>query len=164
MEEQHLVPFFNDTDSNRDDDDNSIDDSSLEVTSTIDENECELIRLSTYLNLDSTIDDEGDDDQASKWPETPPSSSNSSDIEQFDDSQQGSSSTLASNNDNTQEKCIKRKRRQWNIKEKLDAVALFDKNKSKRKTALMKGCTSAQLRNWIKNKEHLIKMYKQKKG
>ncbi|CAF4340238.1 unnamed protein product, partial [Rotaria magnacalcarata] len=89
--------------------------------------------------------------------------SDSSDIEQLDNSQQESLSTSESTNSNIQEKCFKRKQRQWNIKEKLDAVALFDKNKSKRKTTAMNGCTSAQLRNWIKNKEILINMYKQKK-
>jgi len=34
-----------------------------------------------------------------------------------------------------QEKSIKRKRRQWSIKERVDAIALFDKNQSKHKTA-----------------------------
>ncbi|CAM4989512.1 unnamed protein product, partial [Rotaria socialis] len=52
--EQHLAPFYKNTDSNYDDDNSSSGDSILEVTSNIDENESELIRLSTYLHLDST--------------------------------------------------------------------------------------------------------------
>ncbi|CAF3889076.1 unnamed protein product [Rotaria sordida] len=45
-----------------DDDDNSSDsDSNVEVTSTIDESENELVRLSTYLQLESQFDN--DDDQ-----------------------------------------------------------------------------------------------------
>ena len=69
-------------------------------------------------------------------------------------------STASTNNNNIQEK---HKRRQWSIKEKLDAVGLYEKNQSKCKTAYAKGCTPAQLRNWIKNKDDLLKMYKNKK-
>ncbi|CAM4843231.1 unnamed protein product [Rotaria magnacalcarata] len=138
MEEQHFAPFYKNTDSNYDDDNSFSGDSSLEVTSNIDENESELIGLSTYLHLDSTNGDvsDGHSDQTSKWPETPPISSDSSDIEQLDNSQQESLSTSESTNSNIQEKCFKRKRRQWNIKEKLDAVALFNKNKSAKRKRL----------------------------
>ncbi|CAM4943318.1 unnamed protein product [Rotaria socialis] len=60
----------------------------VEVTSSIDECENELVRLSTYLQLES--DYENDDDQAIEWPEPPPSliSPDSSDIEELCDSQQ----------------------------------------------------------------------------
>ncbi|CAF5185558.1 unnamed protein product, partial [Rotaria magnacalcarata] len=109
MEEQHFAPFYKNTDSNYDDDNSFSGDSSLEVTSNIDENESELIGLSTYLHLDSTNGDgsDGDSDQTSKWPETPPISSDSSDIEQLDNSQQESLSTSESTNSNIQEKCFK---------------------------------------------------------
>ena len=57
MEEQHLIPICFDEDSSCDDCENSDDDSSLsvEVTSTIDENENELLRLSTNLKFNHII-------------------------------------------------------------------------------------------------------------
>ncbi|CAF3943886.1 unnamed protein product, partial [Rotaria sp. Silwood1] len=163
MDEQHLAPLSADEDS-RFDGYSSSDDASVEVTSTIDECENELVRLSTYLQLESEFDN--DDDQAFEWPEPPPTllSSSSSDIEELADSQQVVLSTTSFNNGDAQEKSKKCKRRQWSTLEKLDAIALFDKNQSKRKTANEKGCTPAQLRNWIHNKENLLKMYKNKKG
>ncbi|CAF3267855.1 unnamed protein product [Rotaria sp. Silwood2] len=163
MDEQHLAPLSADEDS-RFDGYSSSDDASVEVTSTVDECENELVRLSTCLQLESEFDN--DDDQAFEWPEPPPTllSSSSSDIEELADSQQVVLSTTSFNNGDTQEKSNSCKRRQWSIKEKLDAIALFDKNQSKRKTANEKGCTPAQLRNWIHNKENLLKMYKNKKG
>ncbi|CAF5143923.1 unnamed protein product, partial [Rotaria sp. Silwood1] len=75
-----------------------------------------------------------------------------SDIEELADSQQVVLSITSFNNGDAQEKSKKCKRRQWSIIEKLDAIALFDKNQSKRKTANKKGCTPAQLPNWIHNK------------
>jgi hypothetical protein len=60
-----------------------------------------------------------------------------------------------------QEKPTKRKRHQWTVKEKLDAVALFDKNQSKRETAKKKrvyNYSVTQIHDWIKNKENLFKM------
>jgi hypothetical protein len=59
---------------------------------------------------------------------------------------------------------MKRKRRQWSVKEKLYAIQLFEKNQSKHKTSNITGCTRAQLRNWILNKEDLFGIYKHKKG
>ncbi|CAF1448613.1 unnamed protein product [Rotaria sordida] len=61
-EEQHLASLSDDEGPSFDDDDNSSDsDSNVEVTSTIDESENELVRLSTYLQLESQFDN--DDDQ-----------------------------------------------------------------------------------------------------
>ncbi|CAF4950621.1 unnamed protein product, partial [Rotaria socialis] len=79
--------------------------SSVEVTSSIDECENELVRLSTYLQLES--DCENDDDQAFEWPEPPPSliSPDSSDIEELCDSQQVILSATSLHNDNIREKC-----------------------------------------------------------
>jgi hypothetical protein len=163
MEEQHLAPLCSDEDSSFDNYNSSDDDSSVEITSTIDECENELVRLSTYLQLES--EDDNDDDQTFEWPAPPPSLlfSSSSDDE-LNDSQPIVLSTTSNANVDIQEKSMKRKRRQWTVKEKLDAIALFDKNQSKRETAKKEGCTTAQLRNWIKNKENLFKMYKKKKG
>ena len=57
MEEQHLIPICFDEVSSCDDCENSDDDSnsSVEVTSTIDENENELLRLSIYLKFNYII-------------------------------------------------------------------------------------------------------------
>jgi hypothetical protein len=61
MEEQHLLSLgVVDEDSSFNDYNSSGDDSSVEITSTIDEYESELVRLSTYLQLESD-DDDGDD-------------------------------------------------------------------------------------------------------
>ncbi|CAF3411643.1 unnamed protein product [Rotaria socialis] len=136
MEEEHLVRFYADEDSSFDDRNSSDDHSSVEVTSSIDECENELVRLSTYLQLES--DYENGDDQAIEWPEPPPSliSPDSSDIEELSDSHQVILSATSLHNDNIQEKCTKRKRRQWTIKEKLIAVTLFDKNQSGKRKQL----------------------------
>jgi hypothetical protein len=149
MEEQHLEPLHRDKGSNSDSHDSSDDDSSVEIISMIDE-------------------DENDDEKSFEWPNPPSllSSSSSDDIEELNNTQEvvvfAASNTSASMV-NIQEKSMKRKRRQWTIKEKFDAIALFDKNQSKRKSAKKKGCTTAQLRNWIENREDLLKMHKKKK-
>jgi transposase-like protein len=46
---------------------------------------------------------------------------------------------------------MKRKRRQWSVKEKLYTIQLFEKNQNKHKTSNITGCTRAQLRNWNEN-------------
>lgn len=64
MEEQHLLSLgVVDEDSSFNDYNSSDDDSSVEITSTIDEYESELVRLSTYLQLESDEDDGDDVDQ-----------------------------------------------------------------------------------------------------
>jgi hypothetical protein len=165
MEEQHLEPLSYDEETTFDNCDSSDDDSSVEITSTIDESENELVRLSTYLQLES--DDESDDQRNFEWPDPPSflTCSSSSDVEEVNDTQQVMiSTTPIMNTDDTQEKSMKRKRRQWTIKEKLRAVALFDKIQSKHETAKREGCTRSQLRNWIENKENLINVCKKKRG
>lgn len=73
MEEEHLKPLCSD-------------DSVIEITSTIDENENELVLSSTYLQLES--EDEQDDHENLEWPDPPSSlSSNSSDGEEVNNSQ-----------------------------------------------------------------------------
>ncbi|CAF3862280.1 unnamed protein product [Rotaria sordida] len=95
-----------------DDDDNSSDsDSNVEVTSTIDESENELVDLSTYLQLESQFNN--DDDQNFEWPEPPSTlySSDSSDIEELRDSQQVLFSTKSFNSGDIQEQSTKRGKR-----------------------------------------------------
>jgi hypothetical protein len=166
MEEEHLASLGANEDSSFNDCSSSDDDSSVEITSTIDECENELVHLSTYLRLESEDDDCDDIHQVSEWPDPPPSllSSSSSDIDDLSDSEQVLLSTTSVNNVDIQEKSMKRKRRQWTVKEKLAAIALFEKNRSKCKTAKRQGCTTAQLRHWIENKENLSQIYKKKKG
>lgn len=77
------------------------------------------------------------------------------------DSRFSTEAVASSNNANKQ--TIKRKRRQWSVSEKLDAIAVFKINQNKRETARDKGCTTAQLRKWLKNEEELFKISKEKK-
>jgi hypothetical protein len=72
--EEHLVLLRDDEDSSSDDNNNRSDDddSSVEISSTPDECESELIRLSTYLQLASEVDND-DDDQTFEWPDPLPS-------------------------------------------------------------------------------------------
>ncbi|CAF4185823.1 unnamed protein product, partial [Rotaria sordida] len=139
MEEQHLASLSDDEGSSFDDDNSSDSDSNVEAASTIDECENELVRLSTYLQLESEFDN--DDDQNFEWPEPPSTlnSSDSSDIEELHDSQQMLLSTTPSNNGVIQEQYIKRKRRQWTVKEKLDAITLFENNQSGKRKRLEGG-------------------------
>jgi len=169
MEEEHLVPIYqyeNSVSDHSDHSDNSSsDDSDIEITSNVDEAENELIRLSTYLQFDSENDT--DDDETFDWPAPPPpliySNSSASDDEEQNNSHQVVLPTTSTNHDLSKQP-IKSKRRQWSIKEKLNAIQLFEKNQSKHKTSRITGCTRAQLRNWLINKEDLFTIYKQKKG
>jgi len=58
----------------------------------------------------------------------------------------------------------KRKRRQWSVGEKLDAIARFKSNQSKHRTAVESGCTTAQLRKWLNDEVKLTNIFKEKKG
>ncbi|CAF1246010.1 unnamed protein product [Adineta steineri] len=164
MNEEHLAPLIDDVNLITSDCDSSDVDSSVEIVSNVDENENELIRLSTYLHLESS--EEENNDQDSEWP-APPSPcniSNSSDIDEYDNSPSASLPTASNNHHHIQAKRIKGTRRSWSVKEKLTAVAAFEKNLSKRKTAKHHGCTTAQLRSWLKNKENLYATLQKKKG
>ena len=162
MEEEHLCSVYESEDPNFDSGDSSGDDSSVEITSNFDQCESEWIRLSTYLQSESEDDVDHDspgdcDDEPFEWPDPPsclssPSSSNSAQPAESD--QSVLLSTTLANRVDIQRKSIKRKQRQWSVREKLDAIALYDLNESKRATAKSKGFTTAQLRNWIRNGEN----------
>lgn len=62
------------------------------------------------------------------------------------------------------EQTRKRKRRQWSLSEKLSAIATLKLNGSKHRTAFEHGCTTAQLRKWLKNEVEIIDISKEKKG
>ncbi|CAF4569092.1 unnamed protein product [Rotaria sp. Silwood2] len=57
----------------------------------------------------------------------------------------------------------KHQHRQWAVAEKLHAVVCFKQNNNKHKTAQHIGCTTKQLRMWIKNKNELIALSSKKK-
>ena len=57
----------------------------------------------------------------------------------------------------------KRKRHQWSIVEKLNAISTFKSNGSKHRTAVEHGCTTAHLRQWLKCENELLNIVKSKK-
>ncbi|CAF4260009.1 unnamed protein product [Rotaria sp. Silwood2] len=64
---------------------------------------------------------------------------------------------------NDTKKTSKRKRRQWSIFEKLNAINTFKSNGSKNRTAVEHGCTTAQLRKWLKCENELLNIVKSRK-
>lgn len=160
--EEHLNPFHYDTDSESQDFDNSESDSSFEIASTINETENELVELSTYLHLESD-EESNDDDDHFQWPDPPLLDSLLPDHEDLINTDQ-ELPTKEQDVHTIDDKSTKRKRRQWSVKEKLDTIFSFQENENKRKTAKEHGCSTAQLRQWIKNKEDLLKLYQAKKG
>ena len=162
IEEEHLCLVYESEDPNFDGGDSSGDDSSVEITSNIDQCEGGLIRLSTYLRLKSEDDVDHDsssvcNDEPFEWPDphsclSSPGSLNS--VEPAESDQSVLLSTTSADCVDIQGKSTKRKRSQRSVREKLDAIPLYDLNESKRSMATAKGCTTAQLRNWIKNREN----------
>ena len=159
-------------------DSSASDDSAVEVTSSIDSDEHELVRLSTYLHVhsdDETTDDEkaDDDREAISKPRQVPlvlvSYSISDDsADEFDVNQthvppstcvpspvHQSISTTSS---------IRSKRRQWSIQEKLTALTTLETNKNKYQTCKIHGCSPSQLRKWLSIQDELKAVAKQKKG
>ena len=135
MYEEHLVPISYHEDSYSDSCSSSDGSSTVEVTSTIDECESELVHLSTYLHLGSDFDDDNSEqDFESPEPPTLLSSctSSSSDLEELSNSEQVTLSTTSVSNSNAQGNCNKRKRRPWTIQEKLGAICSYEKNQNKR--------------------------------
>lgn len=170
--EEYYPPLPGDVMHSFSDESNSDDDSCVEVTSVVDENENELIEWTNYLRIDPDSDEDGDEDDPSTQTKSLvnyPSSESSSDNE---NSSQLSHQCASSNNDNitdissssTSNIIRKRKRRQWTVTEKLYAIARFEKNNSKHKTAKEIGCDTKQLRTWIKNKDELLKLSSKTKG
>lgn len=150
----------------------SDDDSCVEITSVVDENENELIKWTNYLQLDSDSDEDSDENDASTQPTTLVNYSSSESSSDDENSSQLSHRCTSSNNgsiidissSSTSNSIQKRKRRQWSVNEKLYAITCFEKNKSKHQTAKEIGCDTKQLRTWINNKDQLIKLSSQKKG
>jgi CENP-B N-terminal DNA-binding domain len=164
MEEAHLTSLGDPVDSDSDVSSSFDIHSSDEVASSIDETQNELIRLSTYLNIES--EHENDNNDNFQWPSPPQSfsSPSASDVEESTHSNQTPLRSESTIDSAEHRKSAKRKRRQWTVKEKLDIIFSFEECKNKRQTAKKEGCTSAQLRNWVKNKDDLLKIYRRKKG
>ncbi|CAF1213314.1 unnamed protein product [Rotaria sordida] len=71
--------------------------------------------------------------------------------------------TDVSGSKNDTKKTSKRKRRQWSIVEKLNAINTFKSNGSKHRTAVEHGCTTAQLRKWLNCENELLNIVKSRK-
>ena len=71
MDERYLLSISDDEDSHSDSYSISNGTSSVEVSSTTDEYENELVHLSTYLHLESEFNDDNNG-QDFEWPEPPP--------------------------------------------------------------------------------------------
>ena len=161
-DEQHLWSLGLDSNSDSDMSIGNDSDSSVEVVFSIDDPEQELVSLSNCLRIQSEVD--VDDDNDDEWPQPPsPLSSLSSDAEESNDPQQLFEKS-GSDVNGGYENCAKRKRRQWSVKEKLDAVAAFEAVKNKRQMMHRKGCTAALLRKWIREKDQLMEVCRKKKG
>ncbi|CAF4521138.1 unnamed protein product, partial [Rotaria sp. Silwood2] len=147
-------------------------DSCIEITSVVDENENKLIEWTSYLQLNSDSDEDSDENYSSTQP-APLVNYSSSESSSDDENLLQSSHPSASSNNNsivditsssTSTIINKRKRRQWTVNEKLNAIACFEKNNSKNQTARDVGCATKQLRTRIKNKDELLKLSSRKKG
>jgi hypothetical protein len=157
-------------------------DSDIEVVSTVDENDHVLLQLSTILNLDSKDDDEDEDGPESRNPFNSDSASDDDASQQDIDVVKRTSSTTYSSPVTSSSITMttpspstrlqssptgssKRKRRQWSMAEKLNAIAVLDKNdNNKQLTAAQEGCSRAQLTQWTRRKDELQLLAKQDHG
>ena len=152
------------------DDSTSDDDSEIEVTSVFDPEEHELIRMSEYLHVHSDEDDsdeEREQDQFSHRHLVCYSNSDDS-TDGFDSTQTRVSPSAHTNplpsQSTSDPSSFKMKRRQWSIREKVQAMATFEKNGNKYRTCKIHGCSASQLRKWLSVKSELQAILKQRKG
>ena len=154
------------------DESNSDDNSCVEITSVVDENENELIKWTNYLQLNSDSDNDSDENYSSTQPAPlvnySSSESSTDDENLLQSSHQPASSNNNSNGDVTSSLTStimkKRNRLQWTINEKLNAIACFEENNNKHQTVKDVGNATKQLRMWIQNKDKLLKLASQKKS
>lgn len=150
------------------DDSSSSDDSDVEVTSTIDEAENELVLLGNDLCLNSF--DSTDDDmdlQGNSETQSYPKVRTSEDNENIGVNLivDNSSSTVCSpHTEASATPSQKRKRRTWSVKEKLEAIENYDSSQSKHSTAKAYGCTRHQLTQWLKTQDELKNLRSSKNG
>jgi hypothetical protein len=168
---EHLAPLpgFETIDS----DSSSSSDSEVEVVSTYDAAEHELVQLGEYLRLGSDSDKDADTEDEEKENNFPSHSLVS--YSASDDSDDGISSMatcrspphaidLPITDSSRTTSSVKRKRKQWSIREKLHAISTFEKNNSKYRTSKSHGCSPAQLRKWLAAKDQLQAVSKEKSG
>ncbi|CAF1530970.1 unnamed protein product [Adineta steineri] len=152
--EEHLAPLPGVITNSLLDESSSDNDSSVEVTSIVDENEYELIKWTNYLQFNSDLDDDSDDNysstQSASLVNYSSSESSSDDENLLQSSHQAASSnnnsTVDTTSSSTSTTIKKRKRRQWTVNEKLNAIVYFEKNNNKSQTASDIGCATKQLR------------------
>ncbi|CAF4078456.1 unnamed protein product [Rotaria sordida] len=170
--EEHLAPLPGVSTNSFLDKSSSDNDSCVEITSVVDENENELIEWTRYLQLNPNSDEDSDENYSSTQPAPLVNYSSSESSSDGENLLKSSHPSASSNNNSvvditsssTSTIINKRKRRQWTVNEKLNAIACFEKNNSKSQTARDVGCATKQLRTWIKNKDELLKLSSRKKG
>ena len=152
--DEHLAPIIGVNDDVISDE-SDLDDSCVEISSVVDENESELIKWPTYLQLNSS----SDDDNGEGFPST-----QSASLVQYSSSEESSENECASqlpnesashnNHSNISKVPLaspstivkKRKRRQWTVSDKLRAVDYFETTNNKHQTAKYMGCATKQVR------------------
>jgi hypothetical protein len=168
---EHLAPLPNIRSIARDS--STSDGSEVEVTSSIDSDAHELVRLSTYLHLHSDDDSTDDEREAISQPCQVPNSLVSYSIsddsaDEFDLNQTHVPTSTCAPSPVPQSisttSPIRSKRRQWSIHEKLLALDTLDKNNNKYRTCMIHGCSPSQLRKWQSIQNELKTVAKQKKG
>jgi hypothetical protein len=161
--DEHLVPIIGVNDDVISDE-SDLDDSCVEISSVVDENESELIEWTTYLQLNSSSDNDSGDrltsTRSASLVQYSPSEDSSDNESAAHTTQSSSKVTLASPSTIVK----KRKRQQWTVSDKLRAVDYFETTNNKHQTAKYMGCATKQVRMWIKNKNELLDMSSRKKG
>ena len=161
--DEHLAPIIGVNDDVISDE-FDLDDSCVEISSVVDENESELIEWTTYLQLNSS----SDNDSGERF-----TSARSASLVQYSPSEDSSDNESASHTTQSSSKVTlaspstivkKRKRQQWTVSDKLRAVDYFETTNNKHQTAKYMGCATKQVRMWVKNKNELLDMSSRKKG
>ena len=160
--DEHLAPILG-VNNDAMTDESDLDDSCIEITSVVDENESELIEWTTYLQLNSS----SDDDSGERW-----TSTQSASLVQYSPSEDSSDNECASHTTSSSKVTLaspstivkKRKRQQWTVSDKLRAIDYFETTNNKHQTAKYMGCATKQVRMWVNNKKDLLDVSSRKKG
>ncbi|CAF3984985.1 unnamed protein product [Rotaria sp. Silwood1] len=153
--------------------DTSFDESDLEVISIVDETDNIAILIKNHFNLDDDDEDNNNEEATDVQQLNLVLNSNNTELdEDLDDlnadivsTDQSSLLGLSSAVSNLMEEnpLCKRKRRQWSTAEKLHAVDMQEEaDGDKLLTSKKEGCSRYQLSQWVKQKEDLIQLSKQK--
>lgn len=166
--DEHLAPLPRLTNRLNESESDFDEDSCVEIASSFDETEIELIKWTDYLQINSSSDDDHNDDRDPISPTTLVPYSSSDESSENEDSteqlQRLNNFTNLNSSINDLPSTSKRKRRQWSVAEKLHAIAHFEKTNNKHQTAKYIMCATKQLRSWINNKQSLIELSSRTKG